>query len=90
VTRLSLATRLALGLVRVYRRVLSPWLQAPCRYVPTCSAYAEEALMTRGFLAGAVLAAWRLARCHPLGGRGLDPVPGAGRPSPSHAATRGH
>lgn len=48
---------------------------SPCRYVPTCSAYAVEALERHGAIRGAALSAWRLLRCNPWGGRGLDEVP---------------
>ena len=67
--------------VRVYRWTLSPVLgalfgpMAGCRYTPTCSAYALEALQTHGALAGSWLATRRLCRCHPWGGCGPDPVP---------------
>jgi len=70
-----LATRGFLALLGAYRRRVSPGLGANCRFVPSCSAYAEQALARHGFWRGITLAAWRLARCHPLGGRGLDPVP---------------
>lgn len=58
-----------------YRRVVSPLLPRACRFLPTCSEYAAEALRTHGFARGTVLALKRLARCHPLGASGLDPVP---------------
>ena len=63
--------------VRGYRLFLSPWLGHSCRYQPTCSAYALEALERYGALRGGWLAARRLASCHPWGGSGYDPVPGA-------------
>lgn len=63
--------------VRLYRLVLSPILPASCRYHPTCSAYALEALQVHGPFKGLWLAAKRLGRCHPWGGHGLDPVPPA-------------
>lgn len=50
---------------------------SPCRYVPTCSAYAVEALERHGAIRGVALSAWRLLRCNPWGGRGLDEVPPA-------------
>jgi putative membrane protein insertion efficiency factor len=74
--RLALPVRAALiGLVKVYRYALSPWLGGRCRYVPSCSAYAEEALRRHGVLRGLLLTARRLGRCHPWGGSGYDPVP---------------
>ena len=66
---------LALGLLRLYKFVLSPLLPAACRYQPTCSDYAREAVERYGALRGTVLAARRLARCHPLREGGYDPVP---------------
>lgn len=67
-------TALLLLLVRGYRRVVSPLLGQRCRFHPSCSAYAEQALRTHG-LRGAWLAARRLARCHPFHPGGYDPVP---------------
>ncbi len=61
--------------IYAYRFLISPWLPANCRYRPTCSAFALEALDTHGVVRGAWLAAKRLARCHPWGGSGYDPVP---------------
>jgi hypothetical protein len=69
-----LAALLALP-VRAYRLALSPLVGRSCRYAPTCSAYALEALATHGAARGAWLAARRVARCHPWGGSGFDPVP---------------
>lgn len=69
------AARLALVVLRAYRARVSPLLPASCRFVPSCSAYAEEAILAHGVLRGMTLAARRLARCHPLGGHGLDLVP---------------
>lgn len=68
-----------LFLVQVYRYTISPWLGANCRYEPTCSAYAVEALQKHGGFRGAALAARRIARCHPWGGSGYDPVPDGNR-----------
>lgn len=62
-------------LVRFYRVAISPWLGGNCRYQPTCSNYAIEALQTFGVLKGSWLAVKRIARCHPWGGSGYDPVP---------------
>lgn len=61
--------------VRVYRAAFSPWVGYNCRYHPTCSAYALEALARHGALRGGWLALRRIARCHPLGGSGIDNVP---------------
>jgi hypothetical protein len=66
-----------LGLVWIYRRAISPLLGANCRYEPTCSAYAEEALRTHGAFRGGWLVLKRIGRCHPWGGSGYDPVPAA-------------
>lgn len=63
--------------VRAYRLVGSPWVGRNCRYQPTCSAYALEALARHGGLKGSYLAARRIGRCHPWGGHGYDPVPGS-------------
>ncbi|HUF13235.1 MAG TPA: membrane protein insertion efficiency factor YidD [Longimicrobiales bacterium] len=71
----TLAARSALAVIRFYRRGISPLLPPSCRYVPTCSAYAEEAIRRYGAARGGWLAVRRLARCHPFGGQGHDPVP---------------
>lgn len=63
------------GLIRGYRIFVSPYLPAHCRYWPTCSAYAGVALRDHGAVAGGWLALRRIARCHPWGGSGFDPVP---------------
>ncbi len=63
-------------LVQIYRYTISPLLGANCRFEPTCSSYAIEALRRHGAFRGTVLAAQRIARCHPWGGSGYDPVPG--------------
>ncbi len=64
-----------LGLVWIYRYAISPLLGANCRYQPSCSAYAEEALKKYGAFKGGWLALKRIGRCHPWGGSGYDPVP---------------
>ncbi len=61
--------------VRAYRLIFSPWVGHNCRYHPTCSAYALEALNKHGGLKGGWLAARRIVRCHPWGKSGYDPVP---------------
>ncbi len=71
----TLFARALIGVVRVYRRWISPALPPACRFVPSCSAYAEEALKKHGAARGSWLAARRLLRCHPFGGSGYDPVP---------------
>ena len=64
-----------LGLVWFYRASISPLFPAACRYTPTCSAYAADALRKHGPLRGSWLALKRIGRCHPWGGHGYDPVP---------------
>ncbi|MFN8570438.1 MAG: membrane protein insertion efficiency factor YidD [Gemmatimonadaceae bacterium] len=66
---------IAVLLVRAYQLYLSPLLPSACRYYPSCSAYAVEALEKYGFLKGTALAARRIARCHPFRSGGYDPVP---------------
>ena len=61
--------------IRFYRAAISPWLGSNCRYHPTCSAYAMEALEKHGGIRGTWLAAKRVLRCHPWGGMGVDDVP---------------
>jgi uncharacterized protein len=64
-----------LGLIRLYQLTLSPWLGRQCRYEPSCSKYAAEAIERHGVGRGVWLAAKRLGRCHPWGSSGYDPVP---------------
>jgi putative membrane protein insertion efficiency factor len=71
----SLAQRIALAALRSYKILISPMFAGSCRYVPSCSDYAAEAVQRFGVLRGSRLAAARLARCHPLGGHGIDAVP---------------
>ncbi len=68
--------RLLLSVIRFYRRAISPSLPPSCRFTPTCSAYAEEAVRRHGARSGGWLALRRILRCHPFGGSGYDPVPG--------------
>ena len=67
--------RLLTALLRAYQRMVSPLLPPACRYVPTCSEYALEAVERNGALRGGVQAAGRLLRCHPFVRGGYDPVP---------------
>ena len=75
-----LLRRLALAPVFVYRYVISPFTPAACRFQPTCSAYAVEAVERHGVFRGGALTLRRLARCHPWGGKGYDPVPSPADP----------
>ena len=68
-------TYIAYLIVKAYQVVVSPLLGANCRYNPTCSAYALEALKKFGILKGGLLSIKRVAKCHPWGGSGHDPVP---------------
>ena len=68
------------GCHRAYKLTLSPWIGRNCRYLPTCSDYAAEALIRHGPVRGAWMAAGRFCRCHPWGGSGYDPVPNAPQP----------
>ena len=69
------AAQIAAGVVRLYQLVLSPIIPPRCRHLPTCSNYAIEAFHEHGLLRGGWLAVRRIARCHPLGTSGYDPVP---------------
>jgi putative membrane protein insertion efficiency factor len=66
-----------LGAIAGYRATLSGWLGGQCRYYPSCSVYASEAIRTHGAGRGSMLAAWRVLRCNPFGRGGIDPVPSA-------------
>lgn len=66
---------LAIGCIRLYQILLSPWLGSHCRYSPTCSAYAIEAIREHGTLRGAWMGLARILRCHPFHAGGYDPVP---------------
>ncbi len=68
-----------IGLIRLYQFTLSGWLGGQCRFYPSCSNYAAEAIARHGALRGVALATWRLARCGPFTAGGVDHVPGARR-----------
>jgi uncharacterized protein len=70
--------------IRVYQRVISPALPRRCKYEPTCSRYAVQAIERYGILRGLVLAGWRLLRCNPWSHGGFDPVEAQRVFSPSH------
>ena len=72
--KLGWLQRLVVALLRGYQRGVSPWLGQRCRFEPSCSHYAIEAIQTQGMLRGLALSAWRLARCHPFNPGGYDPV----------------
>jgi putative membrane protein insertion efficiency factor len=76
---LSPAQHGVLKLLRAYKILISPLFAGSCRFLPSCSDYAAESVARHGVLRGSWLAVRRLARCHPLGGHGLDPVPGRWR-----------
>ena len=67
--------RFFIWLISIYQRLVSPLLGPCCRFHPTCSEYAKEALESHGFVMGIWLTIKRLSKCHPLGGSGFDPVP---------------
>lgn len=75
----GLPVRIGTALIRGYQKLLSPWLAGRCRYHPTCSAYAIEAIERFGLLRGSWLGLRRIGRCHPIGflggSSGFDPVP---------------
>lgn len=71
--------RLLIGALRGYKRWISPLLGPRCRFHPTCSEYAMQAISRFGALRGSAMAAWRIVRCHPLHPGGHDPVPPARR-----------
>jgi len=73
--RLTIPQRLLLALLTAYKGLISPLFAGSCRFVPSCSEYARLAIIEHGAVKGAWLAARRLARCHPAGSHGFDPVP---------------
>ena len=75
---------LLIALVRGYRATLSGWLGGQCRFYPSCSAYAEQAIRSRGAVIGSALAVWRVLRCNPFGRGGVEHVPGAAYEGVTH------
>ena len=75
---------LIIGLLRLYKEAVSPYLPPACRFTPTCSEYAMDAVRLHGVFKGMGLAIWRILRCHPLCKGGYDPVP---EPSPASYQT---
>ncbi|HEY6433211.1 MAG TPA: membrane protein insertion efficiency factor YidD [Acetobacteraceae bacterium] len=73
--RVTFAAWLGIGAVRVYQWTLRPFIGPNCRFYPSCSEYAVEALRSHGALRGSGLAAWRILRCNPWTAGGYDPVP---------------
>jgi uncharacterized protein len=71
----NLFARAILGLIRLYQQVWAPHTAGVCRYMPSCSRYSAEAVARYGALRGGWMAVRRIARCHPLGSSGYDPVP---------------
>lgn len=73
--RHSIGARVLIGLIAGYRRFVSPMMGPRCRFAPSCSAYALDAVREHGALRGSWLAVRRISRCHPFNGGGYDPVP---------------
>jgi len=67
----------AIGAIRAYRLSLGGWLGGQCRFSPSCSVYAEQAVRSRGLARGLAFSAWRILRCNPFGRAGSDPAPRA-------------
>ena len=65
---------LSIKLINLYQKIPGPWHNS-CRYVPSCSNYAKEAIIVHGFFKGSILAIKRILKCNPIGGYGYDPVP---------------
>ena len=72
---MAIGARVCLTVIRCYQRVVSPWFPPSCRFTPTCSEYAHQAIERYGALRGGWLALNRFLRCHPLHAGGHDPVP---------------
>ena len=79
--------RLAVACIRLYQRWISPLLGQNCRFYPSCSQYAIEALEIHGVIRGLCYACWRIARCNPFSPGGFDPVPGTASSDPGSSDT---
>lgn len=84
-TAAALIAKLLRFAIRAYQLLLAPVLPGSCRYWPSCSEYAREAIADHGPFAGGLMALRRILRCHPWGGAGVDPVPPASTDNPAHA-----
>jgi len=87
--------RILLALLRIYKIALSPYLGSQCRFLPTCSDYARDAIVHHGAARGTWMTACRLCRCHPFAKGGYDPVPepvvnGTAASAPPASAVAGH
>jgi uncharacterized protein len=71
----NIISKLLIGLIWIYKKTISPWIMPVCRYTPTCSEYAIEAITKYGPFKGGCMAMKRISSCHPWGGHGHDPVP---------------
>jgi putative membrane protein insertion efficiency factor len=78
------AGQILIGLIKLYRLAISPWFGTACRYEPSCSRYMQEAIVSHGLLRGVTFGIGRVARCHPWGGSGYDPVPSHLHDAPRH------
>lgn len=67
--------KIAISLIKFYRKYISPVIPSRCRFIPTCSEYAIEAYMKYNFFKATYLTIWRILRCNPFGGKGYDPLP---------------
>lgn len=85
-----LTRQVAVAPIVFYRRALSPLKPATCRFSPTCSAYAHEAILRHGVFRGGALAAWRILRCQPFARGGYDPVPGTAPHDDQHHGSGPH
>ncbi|WP_119461229.1 membrane protein insertion efficiency factor YidD [Rhodospirillaceae bacterium SYSU D60014] len=81
---MRLARAACIGCIRAYQILISPVLPPTCRFAPSCSAYAGEAIALHGVMTGLWLATRRILRCHPWGGSGFDPVPQPNHSVPDH------